>query len=138
MIMSRYKWIFTVLLLLLVSGAAYTWFFVWNQPQKNIQNATALEISAADLFTLYQADEKKANTQFIDKVLQVRGEVSSISKNTEGNMIVMLKTSDPMFGVNCTMEQSGITIDTGTTVTLKGICSGYLTDVVLIRCYKIN
>jgi hypothetical protein len=43
-----------------------------------------------------------------------------------------------MFGINCTMEEKDGNIKEGDEVVLKGICTGYLTDVVLIRCYKIK
>jgi tRNA_anti-like len=49
---------------------------------------------------------------------------------------VLLKTDDLMFGVNCTMEDDA-QVKTGEQISIKGICTGYLTDVVLIRCYKI-
>lgn len=118
-------------------GSAYTWFFVWNKPQQNIKQATAISINATDLFNAYSLNEKEANKNYIDKVVAVTGEVSTIATNSEGKTVVLLKTDDLMFGVNCTLEENTV-VKPGETITLKGLCTGYLTDVVLIRCYKMN
>jgi hypothetical protein len=115
----------------------YAWLFVWNKPEQNIKKSPAIAITANNLFLNYSSDEKNANLKFIDKIIEVTGEVNEVTKNNEGLDVVLMKTDDPMFGVNCTMEEKNTAIKSGTTVTLKGICTGYLTDVVLIRCYLI-
>lgn len=124
----------TVILLL----AAYFWFFVWNKPQVNVANAQSIKINAAALFREYSTNEQAANASYLEKVVEVSGEVTSVTKNAEGLTVVLLKTDDPMFGINCTVEQKDIHLKEGDTVTLKGICTGYLTDVVLIRCFLIK
>jgi hypothetical protein len=60
--------------------------------------------------------------------------VASVKTNQEGKTVAVLKTSDPMFGVQCTMKET-TTLQAGQQVVLKGICTGYLMDVVLIDCY---
>ena len=37
--------------------------------------------------------------------------------------------------VNCTMEGEAKGSTNGKTVTLKGMCTGYMMDVYLTRCY---
>lgn len=123
--------------LVLLLGSCYVWFFIWNKPRQNIKNAEAVKVEAAALFQAYSTNEQAANAMYIDKVVEVTGTVASVSKNNEGKTVLMLKTDDPMFGVNCTMEEE-IKTKEGDLLTLKGICTGYLTDVVLIRCYKIK
>ncbi len=135
--MKKLKPLVVLLLLLAVAGGAFGWFFYWNKPQQNIKDASSIKVSATELFTLYSTDEQKANLSYIDKIVQVTGEVSSVTKNTEGKTVVLLKTNDPLFGVNCTMEEDA-EMKAGETLTLKGMCTGYLTDVVVIRCYKVN
>ena len=122
----------------LLAVAIYVWFFVWNKPALNIEKAKAITIEASALFDEYSANEKAANAKYIDKVLEVSGEVTNVSKNAEGLTVIMLKTNDLMFGVNCTMEEKEVECKAGDTLTLKGICTGYLTDVVLIRCHRVK
>ena len=133
--MNKIKPILLLIVAIALLGSAYAWFFIWNKPQQNIKNATAIQIQAAAIFNEYNTNEKAANAKYIDKIVEVTGDISSVSKNAEGKWVVLLKTDDLMFGVNCTMEED-VQIKEGETVSLKGICTGYLTDVVLIRCYK--
>ena len=131
----------TVALFILAVGisiAAYLWFFVWNKPQVNVAKAESIKIDAPVLFKEYSTNEQTANKNYLEKIMEVRGEVTSVTKNAEGLTVVLLKTEDPMFGINCTMEQKDIRVKEGETIVLKGICTGYLTDVVLIRCFQIK
>ena len=131
------KAILISLLFVALLGSAYAWFFVWNKPQQNIKQASAISINATDLFNAYALNEMEANKTYINKVVAVTGEVSNVGTNNEGKTVVLLKSDDLMFGVNCTLEVAA-PIKNGETITLKGLCTGFLTDVVLIRCYKID
>jgi len=131
------KAILISLLFVALLGSAYAWFFVWNKPQQNIKQASAISINATDLFNAYSLNEVEANKTYINKVVAVTGEVSNVGTNNEGKTVVLLKSDDLMFGVNCTLEEAA-PIKNGETITLKGLCTGFLTDVVLIRCYKID
>lgn len=135
--MKQIKAILFSLLFVALLGSAYAWFFVWNKPQQNIKQASAISINATDLFNAYSLNEVEANKTYIDKVVAVTGEVSNVGKNSEGKTVVLLKSDDLMFGVNCTLEEAA-PVKNGETITLKGLCTGYLTDVVLIRCYKMD
>jgi hypothetical protein len=135
--MKQMKAILISLLFVALLGSAYAWFFVWNKPQQNIKQASAISINATDLFNAYSLNEAEANKTYINKVVAVTGEVSNVGTNNEGKTVVLLKSDDLMFGVNCTLEVAA-PIKNGETITLKGLCTGFLTDVVLIRCYKID
>ncbi len=136
--MKYWKIIVLLLVILLAAISAYVWFFEWNKPQTNVAKAEGIKVEAAVLFNTYSTNEQAANKTYLEKVTEVTGEVMNVTKNAEGLTVVLLKTDDPMFGINCTIEQKDITVKEGDKVTLKGICTGYLTDVVLIRCYLIN
>ncbi len=136
--MKRFRMLLIAVVILIIAAALYVWFFIWNKPQLNIADAKGIKVEAAALFNAYSSNEQSANTNYLEKILEVSGEVTSVTQNAEGFTVVLLKTDDPMFGINCTLEQKDVRVKEGDTVTLKGICTGYLTDVVLIRCYKIN
>lgn len=134
--MKKIRLIIILIVIFSIAGSAYAWFFIWNKPKQDVKDAKAIPVQATAIFTEYNTNEKTANSKYIDKIVEVTGEVSNVSKNSEGKTVVLLKTDDLMFGVNCTMEEDA-NINTGDKVSIKGICTGYLTDVVLIRCYKI-
>jgi uncharacterized protein (UPF0333 family) len=136
--MKQFKTIFLAVVILAAIAVGYVWFFIWNKPQSNVAQAKGIPVEAALLFQSYSTNEQQANATYLEKIVEVKGEVKTVSANAEGFMVVLLKANDPMFGINCTLEQKDVVIKEGETVTLKGICTGYLTDVVLIRCYKVK
>jgi hypothetical protein len=135
--MKKKTLLFLALLLVLLSAGLLLFLNRWNQPPPSIEQATGIKVVAAELFSLYNDSENEATKQFNGKVLEITGIVQSIDRNQEGRMVVHLKTNDPLFGVNCTLEQDA-TIRETETITVKGICSGFTTDVIMIRCYVLN
>lgn len=112
-------------------------YFVWNKPKQNIEKAKAVEVKATDLYLAFIENEQAATVKYNGKILLVTGNVSTVSKNLQGKTIVQLQTSDFLFGVNCTLEKE-VDIEVGTKITIKGVCSGFTSDVILIRCYLLK
>jgi len=135
--MKKIRVIIILIVVFSLMGSAYAWFFIWNKSKQDVKDAASIPVSATAIFNEYSTNEKSANTKYIDKIVEVTGEVTNVSKNAEGKTVLLLKTDDLMFGVNCTMEEDA-PVQAGEQVSIKGICTGYLTDVVLIRCYKIK
>jgi hypothetical protein len=55
--------------------------------------------------------------------------------------VVVLNTGDPLVGVACSLnmvESTGRQIKLGEKITIKGICSGYVSDVVLTNSCFVN
>jgi len=53
----------------------------------------------------------------------------------------VLDTGDPMYGIACTLitiEPATGNVKPGEKITVKGICTGYLSDVVLTNSCLIN
>jgi len=63
--------------------------------------------------------------------MEVTGTVSEILTNQDGRSVLVLKTNDPLFGISCTMTDDISRVQPGMSVTIKGICTGYLSDVVI-------
>lgn len=135
--MKKRSVIVFILFAALIGAASLFFYTKWNKPHKSVENADAVQIYADDLFSAFSENEQQATEKYNGKVLEITGTVSSTATNQEGKTIVQLQTNDPMFGINCTMEKN-TTLKEGETVTLKGICSGFTTDVIIIRCYPIN
>ena len=119
--------IFTVLVL---AGISYG-LYVWNKPHRDVKDEKAIVISAEAIFDSFTVNEKRANELYLNKAIQVKGEVTEFKKNQDGEAVVYLKTTDPVFGVNCTFKEDPGLLEKGTTVTFKGICTGYLSDVII-------
>ena len=109
------------------------------KPHRDAANEKAIVTTAKDIFASYNKDEKEANAKYLDKAVEITGEIAETKTNQQGKMVCILKTDDPFFGVNCTFKQNE-NLKVGQQVTLKGICTGYLTgaDVIVIDCIFVN
>lgn len=106
---------------------------MYNKKHRNIEEEEYKNADAIELYESFNTNEIQANDQYLDKVVAVTGVVADVTTNQEGATVVLLKTRDPLFGVSCTMQESAADIQRGTRVTIKGICKGYLSDVVITR-----
>ena len=122
--------ILSIFTLLILAGVSYG-LYVWNKPHRDVTDENSIVISATAIFDSFTVNETKANQLYLNKAIQVTGEVSEVKKNQDGQAVVYLKTSDPVFGVNCTFKKDPGPLEKGTIVTFKGICTGYLSDVII-------
>lgn len=130
------KKIIVIILLALAAGGTGA-YYLYNKPaEKTVTRAAELEVTAEKLFSDYSAHEEKANGKYLNKVLLVSGTVSMIDESDKNNITYTLSTGDPMGGVICTSERAGLkkTVKAGDLVKVKGICTGLLMDVVLVKC----
>lgn len=141
--MSRtLKLIFGFLLCLLVM-AGLILLFLFYAPEKNLQRQEAdLKITATELYTQYEANENAGNQKYIDRIIDVTGEVAEISTDENGAVVVILRQPDDFSGVLCTLEASergaAKKLEIGKTATIRGFCTGMLMDVVLNKCVILD
>ena len=115
---------------------------MYNKPHQNIESAkTDISIAATELFADYEQDEAASNTRFLDKMIEVKGKVMEVKEREDGNIGVTLEGGGMMFGVICELDHmtqhKRTEFAVGEEVTFKGICTGLLMDVVLVRCVEM-
>jgi len=140
------KAIFIVIGFIILTGAVIG-YLIWNKPQPDIKDASGIGISAVDLYKQLSTDNQYHKASLIGKVLIVSGEVTQVQMNQKGQQLILLQTKTSGASVNCTMEQKiEKRVNTGDTILIKGICSGYISgdadmglpgDVYMIRCYLL-
>lgn len=141
--MSQNKSMRRILLLLIILAliAGAYGFFQFNKGPVNLASKRAeVSITSVDLFNAFQKDEKAFNQAYLNKVVEVKGKVTSV-KEKEGITTIALASEDMMFGVNCQMAgtaQGLEKVKKGDTVSIKGQCDGALMDVVLTKCVLIK
>lgn len=113
-------------------------FYMYNKPVDKMKTMKVDEtISAEEFFTTYEEDEMAANKRFLDKVIEVKGTVVKSVKD-DMKITIFLDTGDMLANIMCQMESQDIEIPAdGSSVTIKGLCTGYLSDVVLIKSILI-
>lgn len=126
---------FLVALLIIAAIGSYVGLKMYNKPVSQTSDLkTDLQVDAQALFAEFEQDENAANQKYNDKAVEVKGVVVNVS-NEGGKATVTLKGGD-MGGVSCEMQDTSGTenIKAGDSVTIKGVCTGVLMDVVLVRC----
>jgi len=113
------------------------WKYTFRKTESSVASQKAeVEITAAELLSQFETDEVAANELYLDKIVMVTGPVESVSEDSIG-ISVYLKENDAMSGIICSFDRAAGEIESvekGITVKIKGICSGYLMDVVMNKC----
>ena len=123
----------------MVIGGGYYGYKEFNREHKDTSSLTINEkTDAVSLVSSFETDESAANAKYLNKVIQVTGKIQSAEKDNEGIITVYLESESMMATVSCQLEKDKIykaeTFTKGNTISITGLCSGFLTDVVLMRC----
>ncbi len=113
------------------------WQYSFRSAKDSVKSLkTDVELTADKLLLDFETDENNANTLYLNKVLSVTGKVTEIS-NSETGYSVYLKSDDSMTGILCGFSKHSFetySIEVGDIVVVKGLCTGFLFDVVLNKC----
>lgn len=125
------KWIvLTGILLLALSGTiAYQ---KYQKPRVGVEDKKPdYTLSAIALYKDFSNDENAANAKYINKVIEVSGELADI-KNDDNRTTIYLKATEAG-GINCSLKSKLETlVPINSKVKIKGRCTGFLMDVNLV------
>jgi predicted negative regulator of RcsB-dependent stress response len=137
------KTLLVILILALLGGG----YFAWHQYSRKVDSAADLpstaQLSATELLEAFMVDEAAATTRFVgttEQVIQVSGTIRSLEPVGKELTNVVLEADNELAAVVCEFANADLPAPwrTGTQVTLKGICTGFLLDVVLVRCVPVE
>jgi hypothetical protein len=121
-----------------IAGAVY--FYVFHKPARTAASEDAkYALSATELVSAFEANENTANAKYLNQIVKVSGSVASIAQSKD-EISVSLQ-GDGMGGVTCSFGKESLDttkVKAGDKVFIKGICSGYLMDVVLNKCDLVS
>lgn len=136
--MKKRIWILAVFML--IGGAIG--MYMYNKPHKAIvdMDSTA-SLTSLEIIRAYQENEQLANEQFLGEVVTVNGVVQAVEM--DAGLTLILEGTDLMTTIRCQLDHltdhpAFAQLNTGDEVTVKGICTGFLMDVVLERCIIQN
>lgn len=115
--MIKKKTILTAVLLGMLVGGVGGYVMLSKAPVK-VEDVKSVNIPISQLADDYAADEAKANEKYLNKAIVVSGTVTDVQTNQDGKALVILDDK-----VQCTMRDNA-TIATGSTITVKGFCTG--------------
>ena len=100
-----------------------------------------ISLTADKIMDDFFSDESKANKRYLDKIIEVSGIISEL-KVVKVKGIITLKTTQDFGNVLCHLSEDTSqdiqTLSEGQRITLKGVCTGYLMDVILVKSEIIN
>ncbi|MFK7971971.1 MAG: hypothetical protein AB8F95_16510 [Bacteroidia bacterium] len=125
---------------IILAGFIYGWY-EFNRGHESMESAKAdVTIQSTNLHQAFANDEEAANQQYVEKIIEVTGTISSII-STDAQTVISLE-GDDLGGILCSMsEKTSESVKEGTNVTIVGLCTGALgdadiglIDVNLVRC----
>ncbi len=128
----------TVITLLSILG-----WHQWNTSTEKITADTHVEIkiSSADLLASFIEDESKANSDFVERIIEVKGTVKEVTF-LNNRYTVLLQGQGEYACLICDMDEDEIDqinqVAVGDIITLKGVCKGFLMDAILLNCVLVN
>ena len=125
-----------VVLFIAIAGIG-TGLYLFNLKHKDLSKVKPdVVITATDLQKAFEENENVATARYVKKVIEVSGEISSMKPGENNTFSILLKTGSDMSSVICTFPASvkPENMAAGSSVTIRGECSGYLMDVLLNNC----
>jgi mevalonate kinase len=122
-----------LLFIIILASAGYYYVFVYaKNHHRDIQAEQSIVVEADSLSVAFGADEAKANATYLNKAIQVTGAILSIDKNQAGQTTLLVGDKAAFSNVSITLttplpSKYGV----GSTITVKGVCTGALSDVVV-------
>jgi len=138
--MNKKKILITVLALGILG--AFVAYKMYNKPHVNVaQSKSDIILTANQILNDFSSDETTANLKYLEKIIEISGVVSEAKVEKEKG-IITLQTNDDFGSVLCHLSTKSTAkigaLKEGESITVKGICTGYLMDVILVKCEIIN
>jgi polyisoprenoid-binding protein YceI len=122
----------------LIAAAFITLKIMTKNAERNVATEKAINLTATELASIYKNYEDSANKLYLNKTIQLTGIISTISENQNSQMDAIIMTSDSLPAINCTIDVLYKIINAADTITLKGICTGILSNINLINCIVVE
>ncbi|MCO6462198.1 MAG: hypothetical protein J5I59_12410 [Saprospiraceae bacterium] len=121
----------------LAAGGIYMYI---NKGHRDVADAEPeLVVQAQELIKAFETDEQGANAKYVGKLIEINGVVGTVDSAQDGSTIILLESDNPMSTVMCQLDpiqkEKEKPVQSGQKIRIKGLCSGFTTDVVIDRCH---
>ncbi len=141
-------WIKIILGLAIIGIIAvlFGYFFVYNKPHTDYENAEAeYTLNAPELYNAFVEDKHGADSLYTGKVILIEAPLTK-KETADSLVIAVIVFNEGMFGdegIRCVMlpkfHETIMAYQTGDPIKIKGYCTGYNdTDVILEHCSIIH
>ena len=131
-----------ILLAVLTILGGYLGIRMYNKPHVNVAESDPdLVLFSQTLLDDFESDEISANEKYLEQIIQVTGKIQKLS-TANGNGTITLTNGTSIGSVICHLSEKEnkkmVSLREGQEIMVKGICTGYLMDVILINCVLVN
>lgn len=143
-------WTFVLIGIVLV---AFYFYKEYTRTNKDLSKLKAeIKISALDLISAFEESDSLTNIKFIDKIIEVTGNVKVLEKDDNGGYTIVLGDIASLSSVRCLTDSNyrsdASLLQQNSTITIRGMCTGFKknellgenlgSDVELTRCVVIK
>ena len=125
-----------VLFLFVIIAISIIAYLFRPAPDCVCNKASKETLLASQLIEQYETDEKQANNNYLGKIITVKGKIASVKTDYLKRTVVEFE-SQSIGTVSCTLckkeSKAGI-VTVGKTVSIKGECTGFTVDAILVKC----
>ena len=126
-----------IILMLFLTGL---FVFIFLTPSKTFgpNDKAEIHINAKELIAAYLSDENKADMMYTNKLIQISGTLKSIKYLNNRNTLIINRGKNSS-GIICDLNDNEINklqnLRKDQKIEIKGVCKGFLKDVILLNCY---
>ena len=136
--MKGYNFKVIVGIFILIIACLFLMLTIYNKPHTDVRNSKAdLILNIENVLAEFQQDETLANKKYIDQIIEVSGTIFEIS-TLNGNSVITLKSENSESSIICHLlpedNEISLKLQKGQSITIKGVCTGFLMDVIMVRC----
>lgn len=134
---NRIKKYLLVIAIIALASAFFVLKYAFRKSETSVAGKqTNIEVTVSEILLTFDSNEKLGDSLYLDKIIIVSGKVESVKEDSTGVTIYM-KEDDAVSGVLCSFSKDVVNasnIAKGEHLKIKGICTGFLMDVVMNRC----
>lgn len=121
-----------VLVIMLVACIGYG-YYQYEKPRTTAADSrTSHRTDAVSLYYEFMEHETSAMATYGNTIIEVSGVVSAIDSSS-GNLALMLAAGQSGY-INCSMMKLDRPVHKDEAVVVKGKCTGFMVDVLLVDC----
>ena len=135
---SKNKFFLFIIIVIIAIIGYYYIIPLFTSSDKNIENEVPeLALNSNDLISAYISNEEKSDELYVGKIIEVTGSIKEITFLNDRNTII-LESKNKKFGVICDLnpnqKEKIKELKKHQKIKVKGICKGFLKDVILLNC----
>jgi predicted phosphodiesterase len=133
--MSTKRMILT-LVLIAITVAAFLAYKTYTRTNKDLLKLKAdIQISAGDLIKEFEAGDSAANKKYLDKIIELTGNVKKLEKDDAGDYTIIIGDTLSMSSVRCLSDTNhrsdAAIVKENSTITIRGVCTGFKKNELL-------